>query len=241
MIKKEIAMLWRKIFLGSLLVIALAAVWSCDKTDDNPFVDPESGLSDDKKYFLEIAMGPQFAQGNNFLTRWTDTIFLFNINKQYTHLNSELARIAGQINDLKANVHVSIVENESEATLKAYFGDANTYALLEPDAAGLIGENSGFSWITWNNKNEILGGTFFVDVNRTTLEDCQKHVLREKLTQSLGLLFDSQQYPNSIFYKDWTCTTEYDPLDISVIRYHYNVAFSPGMARADVVNVLKRL
>ena len=50
----------------------------------------------------------------------------------------------------------------------------------------------------------------------------QKHLLREELTQSLGLRNDSYTYPESIFYSNWTNTTEYTELDKSLIDMLYN-------------------
>jgi hypothetical protein len=50
----------------------------------------------------------------------------------------------------------------------------------------------------------------------------KKHILREELTQSIGLLNDSMKYPNSIFYQGWTFPTEYTELDKEVIKRHYN-------------------
>jgi hypothetical protein len=62
----------------------------------------------------------------------------------------------------------------------------------------------------------------YVDIKRTKRDDAQKHLLREELTQALGLSNDSYDYPESIFYQGWTETTEYTELDKDVIRMMYN-------------------
>jgi hypothetical protein len=46
-------------------------------------------------------------------------------------------------------------------------------------------------------------------------------LLREELTQSLGLGNDSNKYPDSIFYQDWSTVTSYSKLDIEIIKQHY--------------------
>jgi hypothetical protein len=62
----------------------------------------------------------------------------------------------------------------------------------------------------------------YVDIIRAKEDDAQKHLLREELTQSLGLFNDSYKYDNSIFYQGWTTTTEYAPIDRELIDMLYN-------------------
>ena len=62
----------------------------------------------------------------------------------------------------------------------------------------------------------------YVDIERTSTNDGQKHLLREELTQSLGLCNDSYDYPESIFYQGWTETTEYAEIDKELIQMLYN-------------------
>jgi hypothetical protein len=71
--------------------------------------------------------------------------------------------------------------------------------------------------------DEILTrGTMYVDIEKITKVDAKKHILREELTQSLGLPNDSYDYPESIFYQGWTETTEYTELDKELIQMLYN-------------------
>jgi hypothetical protein len=62
----------------------------------------------------------------------------------------------------------------------------------------------------------------YVDIYRCTELDAQKHLLREELTQSLGLFNDSYKYENSIFQQRWTTTTEYADIDKKIIQILYN-------------------
>jgi hypothetical protein len=72
-------------------------------------------------------------------------------------------------------------------------------------------------------EEEVAEGLMYVDVTRASNdENAQKHLLREELTQSLGLFNDSYKYDNSIFYQGWTTTTEYDPIDRELIDMLYN-------------------
>jgi hypothetical protein len=62
----------------------------------------------------------------------------------------------------------------------------------------------------------------YVDIYRCTKLDGQKHLLREELTQALGLFNDSYKYDNSIFQQSWTTTTDYAPIDVKLIEMLYN-------------------
>ena len=63
----------------------------------------------------------------------------------------------------------------------------------------------------------------YVDLERTGDNfEAQKHLLREELTQSLGLFNDSWKYPESIFYQGWSTVTEYSDMDKRLIDMLYN-------------------
>ena len=63
----------------------------------------------------------------------------------------------------------------------------------------------------------------YVDMIRTKEnQKAQKHLLREELTQSLGLCNDSWKYDNSIFYQGWTTTNQYSEMDKRLIDMLYN-------------------
>jgi hypothetical protein len=65
-------------------------------------------------------------------------------------------------------------------------------------------------------------GVMYVDVFRARDIESQKHLIREELTQSLGLVNDSWKYENSIFYQGWTTTNSYSEIDIKLIDLLYN-------------------
>jgi len=66
----------------------------------------------------------------------------------------------------------------------------------------------------------------------------RSHLIREELTQSLGLFQDSWRYPGSIFYQGWTDITEYSDLDRATIRLLYDSRLAPGMAPSEALEAL---
>jgi len=73
-----------------------------------------------------------------------------------------------------------------------------------------------------NSGAEIRRGEMYIDIYRCHSLNGQKHLLREELTQSLGLFNDSYKYDESIFQQSWTETTEYAPIDRVLIDMLYN-------------------
>ena len=66
-------------------------------------------------------------------------------------------------------------------------------------------------------------------------EQLRNHLLREELTQSMGLPADSSNYTDSIFQQDpFYKPTEYSAIDKEVIKLLYNQKMRPGMTRNEV-------
>ena len=74
----------------------------------------------------------------------------------------------------------------------------------------------------------------YVDMFRTFGIDDQSHLLREELTQALGMWNDTAKYPDSIFYSVYAYTTEYLEVDREIIRTLYNPRVKVGMNDADL-------
>ena len=61
----------------------------------------------------------------------------------------------------------------------------------------------------------------YIDTQRPDVSG-QKHLLREELTQSLGLANDSYLFDDSIFQQSWTNVTKYSQMDKDIIRLLYH-------------------
>ena len=133
-------------------------------------------------------------------------------------MNSELKKIVGELNDIIDPINIRIVSNKSDANIFIYIGGCENfkqnYKVFYPE---LLVKNWGYFEIIPNDYAVIN-----VDINRAKDASAQKHLLREELTQSLGLLNDSYDYPESIFYQGWTTTTEFAPIDVELIDMLYN-------------------
>jgi len=130
---------------------------------------------------------------------------------------SELRRVVGELNDIINPINIDIVSTRSEANFVIYFG---SYLNFGQANSSLNMEHLKNNWGYFQLFPDR--GIMYVDVLRCDDLDGQKHLLREELTQSLGLCNDSWKYKNSIFYQGWTTTTEFAPIDRELIDMLYN-------------------
>ena len=173
-----------------------------------------------KEYFKKVAYGNEFNSGNTSLKKWNQDVKIYVFGDKRDYLMSELKDIVSELNGLISTINITIVSNESDANLIVLFGSAQEYNEFESNSVGYTDQNQGL-FIVYG-REELTHATMYVDIKRTTRDDAQKHLLREELTQSLGLCNDSYDYPESIFYQGWTETTEYAEIDKELIQMLYN-------------------
>ena len=135
---------------------------------------------------------------------------------------------------------MTIVNDSSQSNYFIFFGTGTDYAQLYSSQVDLVTSNFGLFSVFWNNQNQLASGHMYVDIARTNLTE-QKHLLREELTQSLGLARDSQKYSESIFQSAWTTTMEYALIDRDLIRLLYHPDMSIGLNETQVEVVLKEI
>lgn len=170
-----------------------------------------------KEYFNEVAYGREFNQISGSLYKWDTDMKIYVDGEKPEYLMSELRKIVSELNYIINPIDIKIVSSKSQSNYVIYFGDDNTfkqrYNLYSP---GLLDHNWGYFELYYGT------GVMYVDLYRTRNIESRKHLLREELTQSLGLVNDSYKYPESIFYQGWTTTTEFAPIDRELIDMLYN-------------------
>ena len=173
-----------------------------------------------KEYFKKVAYGNEFNGGSSSLKKWDQDINIYVVGNKRDYLMSELNDIVIELNGLISTININIVDNESDANFFIIFGSQQDYNNYDEESIGYTEHNQGL-FIAYGGEN-LTKATMYVDIERTSTNDGQKHLLREELTQSLGLCNDSYDYPESIFYQGWTETTEYTEIDKELIQMLYN-------------------
>lgn len=181
------------------------------------------------EYFKEIALGFEFGGVSRVTRRWEDTMKVFIGGELRPELLTETNKVIGEINELTTNdFAIEVVTDSLVSNFYIFFGSADAYATIYPEVADIVAENFGCFFVYWPYPNIISKGHMYVDIFRTTPSERQ-HLIREELTQSLGLARDADWYFESIFYQSYTLSTAYAQIDKDLIRLLYHPQMIVGL------------
>lgn len=190
-------------------------------------------------YFQSIALQSEYGQNLPILKKWMQPMSIYVSGDPAPELMEELAEIITELNPLFTDgFSMEIVADSLAANYHIFLGEKATYSRMYPETAFLLRENEGLFTNQLNTDFSIASGHMFVAIHDNPLR-FQKHILREELTQSLGLPNDIDVYANSIFYKKWSDVQAYSNLDIEVIRLLYHPKMIPNLGPASVASILE--
>jgi hypothetical protein len=191
-----------------------------------------------ENYFYEIALGAEYGSNDVTIKKWTSDINIYCDGEWNNELLRELDTIINDLTPLIGSVKINVVKQKWAANFIAYIGSPTIYSTsIEPKSAPYIRYNSAMFWVYWSGRKHINKGSMWIDP--TFSEKQLKHVLREELTQSLGLMNDSFTYTNSIFYQDYSEVTSYSDIDKQIIKILYSNRISPGMSKGAVKQTIQ--
>lgn len=200
---------------------------------DNP--SPYGNYSEEAvNYFLKIGLCPEFGTCKRPLVKkWTSDVRI-KIHGNYNDRDEE--ELDSIIHELSELTGLSIKKVTKDANINIYYTAQSKFK----------------EYISQYNEDDPQDGLFavFPDANHVyykaviciedRLDQLRKlHLLREELTQSLGLPNDSELYSNSVFQQNPQYKpTEYSNLDREVIRLLYDRNIHPGMGAEEVKGAL---
>ena len=167
--------------------------------------------------YNKIISKPEYGSNKKGIRKWNNNLYVYINNPEQKQLVKEFEKIKNEINILSKSVKIARVYKKSEANFTIYFSDRYEYSSKEEVALKYLMNNFGFVWVNWNSRNVIYEGSMYVDISRVKSDECKKHLLREELTQSLGMFNDIEK-AGSIFNQNWECITNYSDFDRKVIR-----------------------
>ena len=195
--------------------------------DTNNFSQEEIG------YFTEIALGTEFGDEVPVIKKWTENIRI-KINGEPTEADLQTINdIANNLSKLISDIKIKLVENKENLTIT--FSPESDFSEIDPN---YVPTNYGFFWALWHDDNYVIYNASILVASTDITQQERSHLIREELTQSLGLMNDSNKYNNSIFYQEWTDVIEYSEIDRAVIKLLYLKKVKPGMSKEQVLKVL---
>ena len=232
-----------RLLLLRFLLLSLLFLMSC--SDDEPIIIPEidtTELTDFQietiDYFINVALGFEFGGASMITRKWNEDIRISVTGDMPDYLLEELDEIISELNDLMTDgVSISLAEANEPSNFLIFSGSGAAYAAINPGASTFVRNNSGLFFVNWDAQQNLISADMYVDT-RQVEEVFQMHLLREELTQSLGLARDRIEYPESIFQASWTATTEYADIDKELIRLLYHPDVTSGLNEDQVRQVL---
>jgi hypothetical protein len=181
-------------------------------------------------YFEDIVLGAEYGSAEPQVLKWVKnpvTIRIYgNPDEQSRNCLSSAIK---DFNQLSTTTKLRIADNGT-GDIDMHFAPDSQFSRIDPN---YVPGNWGFFWSWPNNNCEIYKARILISTeNPTSRQRC--HLIREELTQSLGFARDSQKYPDSIFYMDWTETTSYSEIDKNLIRMLYSTDIQPCATKNNV-------
>jgi hypothetical protein len=234
-----------------VILVATSTLVSC--SDDEPGVAPNVPSSvtltayenEVINYFHDVALGFEFGTASQVTRKWRTELKVFVGGYPNTTLLNELQTIVGEINVLATDgFKISITKDTLASNCYLLFDSGSKFASVYQPASSTVGTNFGLFYVFFDNENYIYRSLIYVDIFRAN-EIEQRHILREELTQSLGLARDSPKYFDSIFQASWTSTTSYSNIDRDLIRLLYHPYMQTGLnrqtSRGVLIQIIKAL
>ena len=205
--------------------------WGCDEQkagEEKTYTHSEQEL----EYFFETVLGVEFGSSQPVIHKWTDNIRI-KVNGAPTSEDLDVLNlVVTELNSLIGSISLDIVT--LNPNVEIYFTTVDQFTSIEPN---YVPGNMGFLWIWWDFNGVIYKGNILISLDGISQQE-RSHLIREELTQSIGIMKDSNRYKDSIFYQGWTDTLTYAPIDRTIISLLYDARLKPGMTQDKVRSVL---
>lgn len=200
----------------ALALLVCLALCSCARPLHLPhgWAERLPALPEAADYYLEIAFGSEYGEPADHLRTWGGELRLRVFGSPTKEDLAELDRVVAELNALAGAPRIRRVEEGENVEVR--FVPQAGFDRYAPDYAR---KNAGYVYIWWTWWYSIFRGRVLIRSEGLSRRQ-RAHVIREEVTQALGLLNDSWRYPDSIFYQGPSEVTEFSEIDRAVIRLH---------------------
>lgn len=219
--------------LLSLIALSLA-LSACN---DSAPVEPVRAFSEEAiDFYVEVALGTEYGDTSPVVRKWMEDLRVRVEGNPGPADLAELERVMDELNQLRSGSKIRFAIRAQSSNLTIHFTPEANFDEILPE---YVPVNSGFFWFWFNRENEITSAVILIDNTDAISQTARNHLIREELTQVLGLANDSPRFPNSIFHTTPPpLPTEYSRLDREVIEIHDLQEIRPGMTETDVRTTL---
>jgi hypothetical protein len=176
-------------------------------------------------YLSEIGFGSEYGTSSPVLHRWQQDLRI-QVHGQPTETDmATLLQVTEELDSLIP--HLTLEISSVDPNVDVYFVPESSFSSVDPQ---YVPVNLGFFRVWWDRQEVINRARILISTQGLNQTE-RSHLIREELTQTMGLFMDSWRYQDSIFYQGWTSTVEYSPLDREIIRLLYSPHLESGMVR----------
>lgn len=231
--------------------VAILIAWTlmlagCDLAGPDPLYTPE-----EIQYFQETVFGFEYGYPYEVevIHKWAGPIRLAIRGEPTRAEVATIKSVAHEIEALPGTPRIDFVPMDSAHNAEAAFLTWTEFEEVFEYAEGNVGGVSVLTphgrAITWSNiyivnrtEKARPGDSGYMGPSNYQI----RRNIREELTQLLGILRDSDRYPDSIFYQyaeDVSDPDIYAPIDKTVIEMLYRPDIAIGMTEEEAVAVLR--
>lgn len=220
-----------------VLVFILSTLCGCDLAgDDEPLYTQE-----EIDYFREIAFGSEFGASpeEGVIMKWTQDVTVHVTRERPENSEETLRQVMSEINNLVSGViELRLNLNPFDFPLTGvmiHFVSREEFR----DHVPVYARHGDAYFSVRSDSSEIQAAAIYIATG--SRQQRIAHLIREELTQILGLMQDSHTYPESIFYQGASDVTSYAEIDRALIEMLYRPEIRPGMTREQATAVLRNL
>ena len=183
---------------------------------------------------LAISIGSEFGDRRDFITKWTDEVRIEILGTPTQADRRATEAVVAELGQLIAPAEISIVTEN--ANVRLHFAPIEEFPRILPSYRPI---NYGYFSMVYNGVREIYDADVLISTTGLTRAETN-HLIREKVTQVLGMGNDLMDASDSIFYGRWTDVEDYSLSDTKVVRAVYCPDVVTGMTTAEIRGVLER-
>lgn len=223
------------------LLFYVLLLWGCQTPEPQPADQLTDFQEEAIAYFKEVALGFEFGSASAITRKWKEPMRIYVSGKAEGPLYSTLQEVRSEINSLVSDgFQIEIAVDSATSNFHIFLGTAKDYVARYPGQSSYVQTNYGLFSVFWDGLNQINRGHMYVDIDRADSR-AQHHLLREELTQALGLARDSEKYPESIFQQSYTYTDTYAAIDRELIRLLYHPEMTTGLTEPEVDTLMRSI
>lgn len=179
-------------------------------------------------YLKDIALGSEFGNSSNTVKKWPGDVDIAVNGKPTTEDSAVVDEVVEDLNGSMTSGSTKVVDRDPDITI--FFVPSSDFSDYIPE---YVPGNNGFFYYRYREGGELYKADIVIRSEGID-QELRSHLIREELTQSLGLAKDSDKYPDSIFFGGSSLTQTYSDLDEIVIAMLYGGAVEAGFTEKDI-------